>query len=178
MGVPSREEVGLEEGPGKVRGGWGAQFARGRGGVGAGRWRGRDGGGARRPCAPRPELWAGSPSAGLLARKAASAAAAHAVPTPARAALPPRVGSSALGWRWPQPCGGLCIPPSHCGGVPARAILFSVVLGSHAQLLSRGYPTLPPHRSPSLGASLSTQLHNWRLRQASWSPAWRAARGG
>ena len=61
--------------------------------AGAGRGRGE----ARRSCAPRPELWARSPSAGLLARKAASAAAAHAVPTPARAALPPRVGSSALG---------------------------------------------------------------------------------
>lgn len=90
--------------------------------------RGRGGGGARRPCVPRPELWAGSPSSGLLARKAASAAAAHVVPNPARAALPPRVGSSAFGWRWPQPCGGICIPPSHCGEVPARAILLWGVL--------------------------------------------------
>lgn len=56
LGVPSREEAGLEEGPGKVRGGWGAQFARGRGGVGEVRRRGRGGGGARRggPVLPAP----------------------------------------------------------------------------------------------------------------------------
>lgn len=69
---------------------------RSRGGAAEGAWRGR---GEAALCSPPRALGPRLPSAGLLSWKAASAAVAHAVPTPARAVR------SRRGWA-PQPLAG------------------------------------------------------------------------
>lgn len=179
MGGPISGRGGARGGAWEGRGGWGSQFARGRGGAEEGRRRGRGGGGARRPCAPRPELWARSPSAALLAREggigSGCSRCAHS-----RARCAPAAGGLLSPWLAVAPAlrrplyptfplrgrPGTCNPSLGCSGFPRAATNQRVP----------NFATSPVALSRCEPVHSAAQLKTPR-RQAG-PPAWRAKRGG